>query len=87
MKEFMNDPVWFQLIFYACLVINIVLLFPYTDMREYLKLAKKRHYTLWGAVVHLADNMETETDSPLSYYFFDFLTVLIVILLVVFLFR
>lgn len=87
MKEFFNDPFFYGGVFYLYLIVAIVLLFPKSFIKDYFNLTKERQFTRWGAIVHLADNMKSETDSPLSYYFFDFLTIIIVILLIILLFH
>lgn len=67
MKELTGNYDMLCATFYLFLALAIGFLVPALKILIYFDLAKERHYTRWGAILRLADNMEGQTASLFGY--------------------
>lgn len=82
MEDLIHDPNLVYGVFYLLLALAIGFLIPTLMILIYFDLAKERHYTRWGAIVHLADNMENQTNSLFGYIFRQSLFFLVIFILI-----
>lgn len=80
MRELLHDPVFGMCALISCLGILGVVSLPIIDMFTYYDLSQK-HFTPWGAILHLADNMEMNAKSWITFFLFEILRLTLIIVL------